>query len=267
MTRLVPDAYEDDTVFLYASEVVHREDADTWVLRLDPENCLAGAVGPSISTLRDATPTEKPVDGARLFDGPVLFSAGVLLLVNDRHLLLQRGDDAPTDPGLWTSPAGRCEHDPGTTALKEFYEELAIAVDDTPALVTWGDRTRDHTATYRRTLERVGWDAPEASWRELDAEVPPAFEDQLSTVVTEYGDRTFRDRMLVYFDADANTLELRFVLRITPSSAVREALSFRDGEFDRTVRLFDREQLRRVPRSALVATDAFVVDEILPTVE
>lgn len=265
MTRLVPDQYDDDTVFLYASRVVHDRDRDRWELHVDPDDCLAGAVGPSIQGLQDVSPSVE-VDGrCRVYDGPMLFSAGVIFIVGDQHVLLRRGEKAPTDPGKWTSPAGRCEHDPGTTALEEFYEELVITARERPVFVTRNeDRSTSHVETYETTLVRVGIDASREAWHRLDGSVPELFRGHLSTIVTHYGDRVFTDEMLAYYAADVNTLELRFVLQVNPPSDLTSELSFHDGEFDRTVDLFDRETLRSMPTSKLVPTDAYLASEVLP---
>lgn len=264
MTRIVPEGYDDDTVFCFASRVVYHRDADRWDIQVDPEHCLAGAVGPAVSEIQAETPSIAEREDCVVYDGRILFSAGVVFVVNDMHVLLERGPNAPTAPGKWTSPAGRCEHDPGTTALKEFYEELALTVRDRPAFVRWGDRSATHVDTYRETLQRVGYDTPRAEWHDLDATVSDSLAASLSDVTTTYRDHQSRDEMLAYYDSATNTLELRFVLRVALPAETVESLSLHDGEFDRRVALFDRQTLQQLPPSTLVATDRYLVTELLP---
>ncbi|GAA1069304.1 hypothetical protein GCM10009647_091480 [Streptomyces sanglieri] len=267
MTRLVPETYASDTVFLYASKVVHDLETDRWTLYIDPENCLAGEDTTDVETLRNESPTISEEGSQRIFEGRMLFSSGIVFLVNDRFTLLQRDEAAPSDPGRWTSPAGRCEHDPATTALEEFYEELVATTDERPMFVRWDGRSGEYVETYQSTLSKLGNDTPADKWRSIRATVPNPFRQFFSTVVTQYGEREFRDELLTYYDEDANTLEFRFVLRISPSSELESQLTFTDGEFNRDVDLFTLEEVQSMSSENLVPTDAYIAREILPSID
>lgn len=267
MTRIVPDSYDDDTVFLFASRLIHHRDPARWDIVVDPEHCLAGAVGPPVSAIQSETPAIDDPGDRVVYEGRILLSAGVVFVLNGNHVLIERGPDAPTAPGQWTSPAGRCEHDPGTTALTEFYEELALTAGEHPVFVTWGERSDAYVETYRETVQQLGHDIPPTEWREFDAGVPDSFARHLSTVTTTYGDQEFSDEMLTYYVPETNTLELRFVLRVDVPGDVLETISLHDVEYDRTVALFDRETLKQIPPSDIVATDRYIVNELLPDID
>ncbi|APW99507.1 hypothetical protein CHINAEXTREME_17805 [Halobiforma lacisalsi AJ5] len=267
MTRLVPETYDDDTVFLYASKVVHNTETDTWIVHIDPDNRLAGVDNTPLEEIRNADPTVTTEGTREIYEGKILFSAGVIFLVNDRIALLQRDEEAPADPGKWTSPAGRCEHDPGTTALKEFYEELVITANERPVFVQWCGCSDEHFETYRNALSELGKNEPINDWQTVRAETPESFRSYFSTVRTKYDGRHFRDDLLTYYDTDANTLEFRFVLRITPSPEFASSLTFADGEFNRDIGLFDPKTLQSMSSDDLVSMDAYFARKVLSSVD
>ncbi|MEF8806782.1 hypothetical protein [Natronomonas sp.] len=263
MRRLVPDRYDDDAVFATADRVSHDAEADRWTLRIDPGEGLVGApVGTPISDVQARRPTRTEDDDLTVLEGPVLFSAGVVTLVDGDFVLLYRDADASTDPERWTSPAGRGDHDPGTTALKEFYEELVILDGDTPVFVTVDDRSVALEEVYTAALRGIGNTTPPSEWDRVSASTPDRYRPYLSTVVTEVDGERFTDEMLAYYDAEANTLELRFVIALDLPNGRAEALSFADGEFDREVRRFTRSEYVALERADLVPTDAYMAHEI-----
>lgn len=267
MRKLVPDRYEDDTVFAAAERVVHDHEANRWTLRVDPGEGLVGdPVGTSVRDVQAERP-ERTTDGdVTVLEGPVLFSAGVVTLVDDRFALLYRDADAPTAPERWTSPAGRGDYDPGTTALKEFYEELLIVEDGTPVFVTFDERSSELEDAYAAALRGIGITTPPSEWHRVTGTTPERYRPHLSTVVTEIDSERYTDEMLVYYDEDANTLECRFVIAVDLPIDRGAALSFHDGEFDRTVRRFTRSEYCNLDRTDLVPTDAYLAHEVVPTI-
>lgn len=265
MRRLVPDSIPDDRAFLYATELTHDRARNEWTLRIDPDACLAGPAGETaVETIRNA-PLERTEDetGETVrYTGRILFSAGVVLVLDGKQVLLRRGDHAPTAPGKWTSPAGRCDGPPWDTALKEFYEELVILIgDDRPLFVTVGDASEHFRDVYASSLAATGWAGPPADWRSLPATTIAAAGDHYETIRTEYGVETFESEMLAYFDDASNTLELRLALAVEmPPDLPLETFTFRDPEFGREIRRFGPAALEaKRAAGALVPTDAYLV--------
>lgn len=265
MRKLVDDCHEDDAVFAVAERVVYDAEANRWMLRIDPEEGLVGEpVGTPVADVQ-ADPPDRTVSGDRtVLEGPVLFSAGVVTLIDGGFVLLYRDTGAPTAPERWTSPAGRGDHDPGTTALKEFYEELLILDEGTPVFVIVDDRSAALEDTYAAALDGVGITEPPSEWRRVAGATPERYRPHLSTVVTEVDDERYVDEMFAYYDEDVNTLEFRFVVEIEGLTDRPDALSFRDGEFGRTVRQFSPEEYCALDREELVPTDAYLAREVVP---
>jgi hypothetical protein len=263
--RLVPERYDEDTVFAYASKVVHDEAAGQWTLYADPQDCLVGdPVGIPIDAVRAEQPSRTEIGGKTIYEGRILFSAGVIMIVNGQHVLIYRDEDAPTDQDRWTSPAGRGDHDPGTTALKEFYEELAVTEGGKPAFITVDERSAAFEDTYEATLRTVDQYAPPGEWRRVAGTTPERYRPYLSSVVTEFGDERCTDELLAYYDVTSNTLELRFVVNVDVTPERAEAFAFHDGEAGREVKWFTESELLDFDSDDLVPTDAYVARELLP---
>jgi len=64
-------------------------------------------------------------DGNTLFN--VLISSGSFLFINDKQAVTQRQLTTQFDAGFWTTPAGRCDRNIYTTAIKETIEEIEIS--------------------------------------------------------------------------------------------------------------------------------------------
>jgi len=60
----------------------------------------------------------------------VLVSSGSFLFINNKLLVTQRDYLTTFDPGLWTTPAGRCDNNIYETAIKETIEEIEILKDN-----------------------------------------------------------------------------------------------------------------------------------------
>lgn len=268
MRKLVPDHYDDDTVFATADRVSHDPEADRWTLQVDPEKGLVGeSMETSVEDVRARRPTRTEDGDLTVLEGPVLFSAGVVTLVDGEFVLLYRDANASTDPERWTSPAGRGDHDPGTTALKEFYEELVILDGETPVFATVDERSEKLEDVYAATVRDLGNTTPPSEWHRVPASTPDRYRPHLSTVVTDVDGERFTDEMLAFYDAEANTLELRFIVDIDLPTERAESLSFRDGELDREVRRFTRNEYATLDRDDLVPTDAYVSREIVSRME
>jgi len=266
MTRLVPATYPSDTAYIYASKVVHDVEVDIWTVHICADNFLAGAYNVPLETIQNESPAISEVGDRRIYEGRILLSSGVIFIVNDRFILIQRDERAPSDPGKWTSPAGRCEHDPGTTAIKEFYEELVVMTGEEPVFCRWDGRSNDFEETYQNTLAQLGNDISTDEWRSIEATMPNSFQEYFSTVITYHGGSKFCDELLTYYDEDSNTLEFRFVLRITPSSKLESQLRFADGELNRDVELFTVEEVKSMNSGYLTPTDSYISQEILPLI-
>jgi 8-oxo-dGTP pyrophosphatase MutT (NUDIX family) len=260
---MISDTYDDDEAFLFATRIEHTADEGRWTIYVDPDEHLVGpATDLSVDTLRESGHDCVKTDGQRSYRGRLLFSAGVVLLVNGQPVLLQRGPGAPSDPGKWQSPAGRCEHPPGETALKEFYEELVVLEDDRPVFVTYDGQSGEFKSTYELTLQHIGRHTSPEKWSRYRGTIPDVAVDQVSTVELTFGEQLYTDEMVAFFDENNSTLELRYVIEIeTPTP---ERMEFLDGEFDRTVRRFDPAKVCEMDPDDLVPTDAYLADKLYP---
>ncbi len=114
----------DDKVFFYASLVKKEND----IIKIYVNNNLATtSTSFDVTTVSELRKTDKNYK-SHLTDGlkDVLISSGSFLFINSKLVLTKRTHDAPIDPNKWTSPAGRCDRNPLTTALKETAEEINI---------------------------------------------------------------------------------------------------------------------------------------------
>lgn len=257
-----------DELFFYATRVAHDRRRGRWTITVDPDGFLTGYAddieeAAPLEELTATSPAQTTGDGTTTYSGRIPFSSGVILLVGDAFVLLRRDAAAPVDPLMWTSPAGRCDADPRTTALRELYEELLVQADGRAAVVkppkdgVHSDGNRNSGAevieTYRKTLQRNGIYSPRDRWVEMDTTVPPEYADALERVETRYGDESFVDDFWAYWDEKSSTLELRKVYRLDLPTDV-DAVTFTDGEYERTTSVVPRERLF-----------AFNDDDLVPT--
>lgn len=259
---MIPDEYADDEAFVLASEIRYRED-DGWTVRVEPDGAVAGPeTDRSVTAVQSASLERTETESGVRWTGDILVSSGVIALLNGELAMLWRDDDAPSDAECWQSPAGRCEGPPGETALREFYEELVVIEDGRPAFVQVDERSAAYEEEYEAALRRVDRHAPPADWRRYDAEVPPAAEPFLETVEVTFGTQQWTETMLCFFDEEASTLELRFVVATDVEDP--EALELLDGEFDRHVERFDPATAAAMDRDDLVPTDAHLAETLYP---
>jgi len=245
-----------DELFLYATRVTHDRHRGRWTVEVDPENCLTGYAdevdeAAPLEELTTTAPTTTKSEEKTTYAGRIPFSAGVIVLVGDAFVLLRRDEAAPVDPLMWTSPAGRCDARPRTTALRELAEELLVRADGRAAVLTPPEAGDEAADAYRETLRRNGIHSPRDRWVELPMTVPDEYADALVPVETQYDDDSFVDDFWVYYDETNSTLELRKVYRLDTPDDV-DTVTFADGEYDRTTSVVSRRELFAVDDDDLV---------------
>lgn len=268
MNTLIPERW-DDKVYFYASAL--ERDADGgWTIRVDPDACLVRddrfaidevAALPTVTELRQANvrriESGRGASRVTRWEGRILLSAGTVLFVDGRVLLLQR-DAAPVDPFLWTSPAGRCDREPHLTAVKEFLEEVLVTESGTPVLVQLPG-CEGHAATieqiYADTCRRKGLAATDPQWIRLQAGAAPLEAWSGSPWTLHFGQgagsETHAGRGFVFFDEACNTLEIRLVAEL---ASTERRLTFVDGEsYGRPVALFTPAQMAQLDLVAAMA--------------
>lgn len=257
---MIPDGYGNDEAFLFATEIGHDPTADVWRIVVDPDESLVGpATDREVSALRAADCERVTTETGYAYRGQLLLSAGVVTLLNGQLVLLQRDADAPSDPGRWQSPAGRCDGPPGETALREFYEELLVFEGDTPVFIEYGGRSTDYEAVYQSRLESVAGPTDPDAWARYRGTVPEAVADEFATVELVYGDDTYTDEMLAVFDEASSTLELRYLVAAGVSAP--ERLRFVDPEYGRRVERFEPAAVAGMT-DELVPADAALAERL-----
>lgn len=258
----------DDKVFFFANRLSFKPQ-DGWGIYVSPENCLV-SMGPfdsnipTVDELR-ASALQKSSDCTGLeLRGRILFSAGVLLCIDDNVLLFERDEQAPTDPLRWTSAAGRSDREPLFTALKEFHEEVILydSNSNMPVYVDIADNpyTEEVEKIYQKTLCRKGFSSDRKSWLRLIADVYPGKIGNVYPVKTYFGDSVVdssKGRSLPFysfFDEPNSTLELLLPLALQKGQLDHIRLKFMDGEYNRKVRLFTEKEFCDFPESGLVST-------------
>ncbi|MDG5777956.1 NUDIX hydrolase [Haloarculaceae archaeon H-GB2-1] len=259
MNRRIPPDRADE-LFFYAKRVV--ADDEGWRIDVDPAHCLTGYADEVdvAYPLRELGVDERRIaNGRTVYEGRIPFSAGVVLLVEGTFVMLYRDADAPSDPCKWTSPAGRCDHDPTQTAYRELYEELLVRANGRPAVVEVGDESA--VARYETTLRERGFDHPREQWLRLPASVPDRYDSLHVPVETHYGDERHVGRFWPYWDDAKETLELRTILEIQrPGDG--PSLSFSDPEYGRRVEQFTLDDLLSLSSDELVPANAALREEI-----
>ena len=259
-----PETGGNDEVFLFATEISHDTATDTWRLEVDPDSSLVGpATDRDVAALRTADCERVATDSGYAYRGRLLFSAGVVVLLNGQLVLLQRDAGAPYDPGRWQSPAGRCDGPPGETALRELYEELLVFEGDTPVFIEYGDRSADFEKIYQSRLASVGGPTNSEAWARYRGTVPAHIDDAFATVELVYGDTTYTGEMLAVFDEANSTLELRYLL--ASSVADPDSLRFLDPEYDRRIDRFTPSAVAGM--ADLAPADAALAQRLYPQLD
>ncbi len=271
----------DDRVFYYAHRVI-RGPGQTWSIFVEPDACLVGMSDeggrfPTLNEMRNGGLQRSSSGEQVVYDGRILFSGGVILTVNNKILMLLRDENASVDPLKWTSPAGRCDKEPLLTSLKEFYEEVILfdRRSGHPIFVTFLTSPYDGELKkiYSKTLNRKGFDPQVRQWTVAHAAVNEDFNGPLHSVETRFGpdrqidpSRTgniFTGDFFTYFDEENNTLELRLVADLSLPPGMVSRLAFCDGEYEREVRLFNRNEFMQLKKTDLVGTMAYYRDMVL----
>lgn len=270
MNSAIPHSL-DDTVFFYATKVENAGDS-TWSVDVNQTDCLVNMAAntdglPSVNELRKDRVLKKAENGRVVYEGKILFSSGIILTVNSKILMLFRDDKAPVEPLKWTCPAGRCDKEPFLTALKEFYEEVILfdGVTGQPVFVNFPEHHYFEQAQeiYRLTLAGKGFMQPIEEWIFIDADFERNSSSLLRLVRTYFtaGEisrdgthEVYADRFFPFMDEENNTLELRLLASVSIPDKTEAQLTFCDGEYERTVKLFTNEDFIRMEDSSLVGT-------------
>jgi len=260
---MIPDEYGNDEAFLFASEIEHDIPQNRWIVRVNPDCCLVGpAVDRDVECIRNSEHNSTVTGSGKRYNGRLLFSAGVVLLLNGQLVLLRRGPNALTNPEKWQSPAGRCDAPPGKTALSELYEELVVIEDDQPVFIIYEGLSDSFEQTYEAALRRVDRYVEPAQWSRYSGSVPSQAEDFLAKIDFEYGTQQYSNEMVAFFNEEASTLELRHIIEVDVSNP--ETLRCIDSEYGREVGLFDLDALDDVD-DELVPTDAHLRKILYPS--
>lgn len=253
--------HRKDELFFYAEQIVHDMEADCWEIHVNPDECLTGYannvdVPHSLEAIGNSDPTVHKEGSRVIYEGRLLFSAGVILLIDDHMVMQYRDPGAPVDPCRWTSPAGRCDTTPEQTARQELYEELLVLAGDRPAHVVISGEEQ-LTGVYQQTLRHNGIHSPTTDWETIPTNRPPRYNSVISTVETYYGNENYIDKFWAYFDDSSSTLELRYVKEMNVPDSV-PMVRFSDAEYSRETALFSQEELQSLPDDELVpANEAF----------
>ena len=265
----------DDTVFFYARRVA--TDNHSWHLNVDANSCQValrdnGEGLPTVNALRESALTETTEGAWTVYEGRVLISAGIILTVNGKVLMLQRDDKAPVDPLKWTSTAGRCDREPLLTALKEFYEEVVLFERSSgrPVFVDFLGHPycEELQEIYAETLTRTGFAHPPEIWLHRPAAIPNYAHPFMREVKISFGpnvpgqsNEVFVGQFFPIFDRENNTLELRWLAELTVPPEVEADLGFLDGEYQRQARLFDKDEFAGMDASSLVYAMAYFKEQ------
>lgn len=270
----------DDEVFFYARRLINEREAH-WNIHIDPNECLVslkdmGDGMPMVEELRQGKLQKQTTGDQISYEGRVLFSGGIILTVNGKILMLFRDEGAPVEPLKWTSPSGRCDREPLLTSLKEFYEEVIIydQISGNPIFVEFQDRgyTEDLKKIYSKTLKTKGFDKRFQQWEFIQAEMNNRFSTYLHKVQTSFGpydqsnvsinNEIYQGNFFTYFDEEGNTLEMRLLAALSISAEKEAQLAFQDGEYERDVKLFSKEDFMLLDEESLVHTMTYFRKEI-----
>ncbi|MCL4537563.1 MAG: NUDIX hydrolase [Nitrospirae bacterium] len=259
----------NDKVFFYCNELRHDQNEKAWEIYVNPEDCLVALDEevkkidksleklPTVIELRKQKPQGFKKDNTISYKGNILFSSGVILIINGKILMLQRSKNT-IDPEKWTSPAGRCDLDPELTGLKEFYEELILInkKERKPIFVKIGSDYLAIKKIYKNTLEKKkelgDIDISEDNWFQLEAETSTEYRSLLESVTTKFGSTLFKGKFLAYLDEENNTLELRILAELKVDERELENMEFLNGEREYPCRLFSLDEFVKMDNAKLV---------------
>jgi hypothetical protein len=117
-----------DKVFVAVSSIACPS-GGPWMVNIE-SNALAVVLNQRVNEeLNVCCPVVNDVRAGKVV-GSALFSGGSFIWIKEREIrklfLFKRDDDAPTDAGLMTGPAGRCAEILSSTIMEETNEEIII---------------------------------------------------------------------------------------------------------------------------------------------
>lgn len=278
MNYAIPQRY-NDKVFFYCNELRHDQNEKAWEIYVNPEDYMVALDEevkkidksleklPTIIELRKQKPQGFKKDNTISYKGKILFSSGVILIINGKILMLQRSKNT-TDPEKWTSPAGRCDLDPELTGLKEFYEELILInkKERKPIFVKIGSDDLSIKEIYKNTLKKKkelgDINISEDNWSRLKIETTTEYRSLLESVTTKFGNTLFKGNFLAYLDEENNTLELRILAELKVDERELENMEFLNGEGKGPCRLFSLDEFVKMDDAKLVPTMIYFRDII-----
>lgn len=246
LPKLISSEYEDK-MYLLASEMIHDKKNNIWtiVLEIGKElvvlNSNISKKIPSVAEIRNTKPEVYENNNKVYYTGGCLFSAGVILIVNEKIIMLQKDSDAPFDPNKWTSTAGRCDLMPKDSSLKEFYEELSAFYEEGAVFFNIPGAGQTEKEIYNQTiLRKKGTFLP---FKEVPCKIDE--EHYNCRVNIQRGNNVFPGGSFwSYYDSANNTLELRMIARASIDEKMFKKIIFEDGEpYNRIANSFFIEQL------------------------
>lgn len=255
MDDLIPPE-QKDAVYYYGQKVVRHDDG-RWELHVDPEDCLValnedvndhfGLDLPTLATIEAEPVSRRVEDDSEMLEGRILLGGGVIPIVDDALVLIFRDAGAPAAPLRWTAADGRVDSTLARTTFGEFYEELLVFQDGTPAYVDVSEAP-DMRETYAEALEANGFEVPDPL-PTLEGHVPDAYRDAYDPVVTHFGDRRYECEFWANWDIEAGHFGVNQIIAFDGPD-----LTFVDGELGRCVERFPLEMAAERPTDSYVGS-------------
>jgi len=157
----------------------------------------------------------------------ILVSSGSILEFENRYLVTKRSEDASIDPGLWTTPAGRCDYTPATTAIRESIEEIELTSQkEEEAMFHYPYLFANQLVGSKKTIKY------------FEAEEKALGKSRLVRTILD-GECIEEAEMWAWYDRSCNTLELRLLL----SSNIIDHTSACNPEYHTQTGFYDRDDL------------------------
>ena len=247
MNSIIEDEY-NDKLCLYANKVIENKENNKVEVFINKEKCIAaikkeGFEYPSVQNIRNSKIEKQYI-------GDILISSGIILFINNQLLLMKRSDDAPYDPSMWTTPAGRCDKDIEYTAFKEFYEEVyfldrdkkPIFIRTKSSIIDFNSLKNIYALTLKNNKKSHTFikdyicESEEIDWLKETECIQKIRESNSHTICEEKV-----AKMFYYFDEDHSTIEFRKILNINIQNI--DGIIMYDGEYNRKVKLFSIDEI------------------------
>jgi len=241
------DDCDNDKLCLYSDKIVESKEKNQIEVYVNKENCISTIKSsivdyPSVHNIRNSKNEKRII-------GNVLLSSGIILFINNKLLLMKRGEDAQYDPSMWTTPAGRCDRDIEYTAFKEFYEEVYFIEKNKPIFIKISNLSVDYDSLKQiyystvnknqkthQAIREIFYETEEVDWLKETLCIQKARESAAHTIGQEKN-----AKMFYFFDEEHNTLEFRKIVNIKIKN-INELQIF-DGEYKRDIALFDMDEI------------------------